>query len=112
MTRFYGAIGYGNAIENPSGSGIWVDDIVEYSYYGDVVRNIRRLEPGENLNDNISVQNSISVVADSYAEQNFFAIRYIEWNGFKWTVTSVEVRPPRLILSLGEPYNGPVPEVV
>lgn len=109
MTRFYGAIGYGNAIESPSGSGIWVDDIVEYPYYGDVVRNTRKLEPGENLNSNITVQNSISIVADAYANEHFHNIRYIVWAGTKWTVTDVTVSAPRLILSLGEPYNGPTP---
>lgn len=112
MARFFGVIGYGTAVETPSGSGIWVDDIVEYSYYGDVVRNIGRLEEGENLNNNIKVQNSISVVADSFIEENFLSIRYIEWLGSKWTVSSIEVKPPRLVLSLGDPYNGPIPEEV
>ena len=112
MTRFSGVVGYGSTIEEPSGSGIWVDDIVEYSYFGDVVRDTRKLEPGEHLNSEISVQNSISIVADAYANQHFFNIRYVELYGKKWTVTSVEVRSPRLILSIGEPYNGPVPEVV
>lgn len=109
MTRFNGVVGYGVTIEEPPGSGIWVDDIVEYSYFGDVVRNTRKLEPGENLNSNISVQNSISIVADAYATMHFFNIRYVEWAGIKWTVTSVEVHHPRLVLSIGDPYNGEVP---
>jgi len=107
MTKFYGVIGYGETIENPPGSGIWVDKITEFSYYGDVIRNVRRLDKGEGLNDDISVQNSISVVADEYAVKHFFAIRYIRWEGVLWTVPSVEVRAPRLILSLGSVYNGP-----
>jgi len=109
MTRFYGVIGYGNSIEKPPGSGIWVDDIVEYSYFGDVVRNTRKLESGESLNDNIVVQNSISILADQYAEEHFFDIRYVEWEGSLWTVSSVEVKRPRLIFSLGKIYNGPRP---
>jgi hypothetical protein len=107
MARFYGAIGYGNSVEDPPNSGIWVDQITEYSYYGDVVRNLRRLEDGEGLNNDISVGNSISVVADQYAVEHFHSIRYIRWAGTLWTVTSVEVRSPRLILSLGSVYNGP-----
>lgn len=105
MAKFYGAIGYGENEE--IAPGIWVDHIVEFNYYGDVLRNTRRLEPGENLNDNLSVNNSISIVADAYANEHFFAIRYIKWAGTFWTVTDVEVQRPRLLLRLGGVYNGP-----
>lgn len=106
-TKFYDVVGYGQSVENPPDSGVWEDQITEYSYYGDVIRNSRRLEPGENLNPNISVGNSISIVADEYAIEHFFAIRYIRWAGALWTVTNVEVKSPRLVLSLGSVYNGP-----
>lgn len=107
MARFFGRIGYGGTVENAP--GIWVDVITERLYYGDVIRNARNLREGENLNVDLSVQNSISIVADAYANNNFFAIRYVEWAGTLWTVTSVEVQSPRLLLRLGEVYNGPTP---
>lgn len=107
MAKFYGEIGYGQSVESPSGSGVFVDEITEVSYYGDVIRNTRKLESGEQLNDDISVGNSISILADQYADEHFFAIRYIRWAGALWTVTNVEVRSPRLILALGSVYNGP-----
>jgi hypothetical protein len=112
MARFSGEIGYGESLENPTDSGIWVDTITERVYYGDVIRNTRKLEPGESLNPNISVGNSISVVADQYAIDHFFAIRYVRWAGVCWTVTNVEVQHPRLILSLGDVYNGPLPQTL
>lgn len=107
MARFFGRIGYGETVETTP--GVWVDNIVEYSYYGDVVRNSRELRQGEYLNEDLSVQNSISIVADEYAEEHFFAIRYVEWAGSLWTISSVEVQRPRLLLRLGEVYNGPTP---
>jgi hypothetical protein len=110
MARFFGEIGYGESVEFPTGSGVWKDVITEKPYYGDVLRNTRRLEDSESLNFNISVGNSISVIADQYANEYFHAIRYIRWAGVLWTVTSVEVRAPRLILDLGEVYNGPTLE--
>ena len=85
--------------------------IVERLYFGDVVRNQRNLREGENLNPDLSVQNSISIVADAYANEHFFAIRYVEWAGALWTVSSVEVQSPRLLLRLGEVYNGPTPGI-
>lgn len=109
MAKFYGRVGYGSTVE--AEPGVWVDDIIERLYYGDVIRNARNLNPGENLNADLSVQNSISIVADAYANDHFFAIRYVEWAGTLWTVSSVEVQSPRLLLRLGEVYNGPTPAV-
>lgn len=105
MTKFYGKIGYGETQQ--SVPGVYVDTITEMPYYGDVVRNTRQLHEGEHLNKDLSVSNSISVVADAYANEHFFAIRYVEWAGTLWTVSDVEVQSPRLLLRLGEVYNGP-----
>lgn len=109
MARFFGEVGYGEAVETPVGSGVWVDNITELPYYGDVVRNTRKLESGDSLNNDITVSNSISIVADEYATKHFFKVKYVRWEGVLWTVQSVEVREPRLILSLGSVYNGPTP---
>ena len=106
MARFFGRVGYAIAPVE-SAPGVWVQGIVERGYYGDVVQNVRRLQEGPSVNPDISVQNSISIVADAYANEHFFAIRYVEWAGVLWTVTTVEVQRPRLLLRLGEVYNGP-----
>lgn len=105
MAKFFGKVGYGTSEE--TAPGVWTDVIVEKNYYGDVVRNSRKLVPGEHLNDDISVGNSISIVADAYANDHFFAIRYLEWAGTLWTVENVDVQSPRLLLRLGGVYNGP-----
>lgn len=105
MARFSGEIGYGESVE--SSPGVWEDVIVEKSYFGDVIRNTRKLQDGSKVNDDISVQNSISIVADAYAGEHFFAIRYIRWAGALWRVSDVEVQSPRLLLRLGSKYNGP-----
>lgn len=109
MARFYDKVGYGETVEDPVGSGVWVDQITEFPYFGDVVRNARQLDDAEKLNDDISVNNSISIVADEYAIEHFFLIKYVRWNGVLWTVTTVEVQRPRLILRLGSVYNGSTP---
>ena len=107
MTRFYGKVGYGETVETSPGSGIWEDTIVEYSYYGDVVRDTRNVSDADKINDDITIGNSISVVADAYAYEHFFKMRYIEWMGQLWKVSEVEVQRPRLLLRLGGVYNGP-----
>lgn len=109
MAKFHGKVGYGEPVEDPPGSGVHIDQITEFPYKGDVIRNSRNLGPGEGVNSDISVGNSISIVADAYAVEHFMKIKYVEWAGVLWTVTDVEVQRPRLLLSLGSVYNGPTP---
>lgn len=107
MAKFYGPIGYG--VQQEIRPGYFDEVITERNAYGDVVRNTRRLEEGAKVNLDISVGNSISIVADAYVNEHFFAMRYIKWAGVNWVVSNVEVDPdrPRLILRLGGVYNGP-----
>lgn len=105
MAKFYGEVGYIETVE--TAPSVWEEVISTRKYYGDVMKNVKRFEKGEGLNDNLDVSNTISIVADAYAEQHFFAIRYVEWMGAKWKVNSVDVQRPRLVLSLGGVYNGP-----
>lgn len=103
MGRFYGAIGYAETTD--VGHGKWKEVITERNYTGDVIKNTRRLQAGEDVNDDVVINNLISVMADAYAYQNFHAIRYVSWMGVLWKVTNVEVQRPRLILTLGGVYN-------
>ena len=104
MAKYYGSVGYEDTVENDS--GIFEEMITEREYYGDVVRNNRRLENSGEINDSINVTNQISIVADPYAVQNFWKIRYATFMGQKWKVKEVTVEFPRLILTLGGLYNG------
>jgi hypothetical protein len=109
MARFRGSVGY--ATDQETAPGVWREVITEKSYFGDVLVNARRLVPAspETLNDNLAVENSISIVADAYAVENFSAMRYVNWNGSNWTITSVKVLRPRLILTIGDLWNGDTP---
>lgn len=99
MAKFYGAIGFAEIDE--SVPGVHNEKIVERNYYGDLLRNTRRLESTSQLNDNLNIANEISIVADPYANDHFYAMRYVEFMGARWKVTNVEVKPPRLILTVG-----------
>ena len=104
MAKYYGSVGYEDTVETDS--GIFKETITERQYYGDVVRNNRRLENSGEINDSINVTNQISIVADPYAMQNFWKIRFATFMGQKWKVKDVNVEFPRLILTLGGLYNG------
>lgn len=103
MARWFGKIGFGATVETKP--GVWDEQIVERSYYGDLLRNSRRLQTSDKVNDDLNISNEISIVADPYANENFHAIRYASFMGSKWKVTDVEVQYPRLILTLGGLWN-------
>jgi hypothetical protein len=106
--RFSGTVGYATSTETVP--GVWMDVITERSYFGDVIRDSRRLDQSSltppALNDNIALGNSFSILADPYAYDNFKKMRYVRWNGDTWTITNVEVKRPRLILTVGDLWNG------
>lgn len=108
MARFYGRVGYGETVE--TAPGVSEDLIHERLHYGDVVRNTLRFKEGPSVNNDFSASNSISIVADAYANEHIFAMRYVEWAGALWIISDVQVQSPRLLLSLGGVYNGPKPE--
>lgn len=104
MAKYYGVIGYAETVE--TSPDVWVEQIVEREYYGDVLRNTRRLQSADQVNDNVTINNQISVISDPYAYQNFHKIRYVTWMGTKWKVSNVEVQFPRLVLDIGGEYHG------
>lgn len=104
MAKWCGVIGFAEVREKAP--GVWVEEIVERTYCGDMIKNIRRLQTTSQLNDDVTISNSISIVADPYANENFHSMRYAEFMGTKWKVSSADVEYPRLILALGGVYNG------
>lgn len=103
MNRWFGKIGFNDEIE--ISPGIW-SGINERMYYGEVISNNRNLQISDSVNGTISVTAKISIVSDPYAYDHFHLMKYIEFMGTNWTITSVEVQSPRLILTLGGEYNG------
>ncbi len=104
MAKFHGKLGYG--ISGETKPGVWVDQIIEKDIVGDFIKNTRQLENSGGVNDNININNSISIVADPYVTENFHLIKYVKFMGTAWKVKIAEVQYPRIILTLGGEYNG------
>lgn len=103
MGKWYDAIGFETMVETEP--GLWEEQIEEHMYYGEVTRNSRRLQSADKINDDINISNQISIVADPFAVDNIYAMRYAKFMGTKWKVTDIEVQYPRLLLTLGGLYN-------
>ena len=104
MAKWYGKIGYAITVETEP--GLWEEQIIESSYYGDVTTDRRKRQNSGGVNDDINLSNVISIIADPFANQNCSHMVYIEFMGTKWKITDVEVQFPRLILTIGGVYNG------
>lgn len=104
MAKFYGKVGYG--ISKETAPGVWVDEIVERPYYGELIRDTRQMQMSDKVIDDINIANEISILSDPFARANFQYMRYVEFMGGKWKVTTIEVQFPRLILRIGGLYNG------
>lgn len=107
MAKFYGAIGY--ALLEESTPGVWIDVIIEKNYRGDIILDQRRMQSSENVNDNVNIDNSISIIADAYAYEHIGFIKYIVWNKVAWRIQSFNINRPRIVIQIGGVYNGERP---
>lgn len=104
MAKFYGPIGYGNSVE--TSPGVWNVEYTELPYSGDFIRNTSKLQIGVDVNFDNNISTEISIVSDPYAMENYRSMKYVTYMGTKWSIRSVEIQYPRLILTIGGVYNG------
>lgn len=106
MARYAGVIGFSNSVETPVGSGVWRKSVTEREYRGSLTRIGQTFNDESSVNGEVAPATTISVVADSYAIGHFLEIKYVVWAGEKWTVSQVQFVKPRLIITLGDVFNG------
>ena len=103
MGKWFGKVGY--AVTEETEPGLWEEVITEREYYGDAFNERWKRQRGD-VNDDITVSQTISIVADPFAYQHCSNIIYVEYMGDKWKVSDVEHAYPRLKLIMGGVYNG------
>ena len=99
MAKFAGVIGYAETVE--TAPGVYEEKIAERHHFGDWIRNTRRLQPTDQLNDDINISNELSIIANPYAMDHLHMMKYVKYLGAAWKITNIELRYPRLILTLG-----------
>ncbi len=105
MAKFHGNIGFTEQYQ--SKPGVFTERIIEREYYGNTLESrFNANTTSDKVNDDLVINNKISVVANDYAFRNFHFMKYIVYMGVKWEIKSVEVQYPRLILSIGGVYNA------
>lgn len=101
--RYSGVIGLAETSETVP--GVWTPTITEKKVFGDVLQQSRRYDSGQQINEDLHLQNRLSVVYDSELLEKFTTAKYITWNSSKWKISSIEIQQPRLVISLGGLYN-------
>lgn len=104
MAKVRVVIGYVKSKE--TSPGVWTDKVTKRTRRGELVRNMSNWQAGASANDDLKLNNQISIVADPYDQQNFSDIKFVEFKGTEWKIACVEVKYPRLLLTLGGVYNG------
>lgn len=104
MAKYHGMIGFAEQTE--TSPGVWTEDITEHEYSGDLLRFNRRTQGSGKVNDDMTINNQISIIADAYLNENLYAIRYVTFMGGKWKIESVDGEYPRMIFTLGGLYHG------
>lgn len=108
MSKWFGTIGFSLPTREIE-PGVWNDPIEEHPCYGDMTSDRRRRQNSGEINDNLNLLNTLSIIADPYALSNYQYIAYATIMGAKWKVTDVEIQYPRLILTIGGVWNGNSP---
>lgn len=111
MARFSGTVGFLKTKETDPKNhpGVWTEVLAERRYFGDVLSSSRRWDQNgsASLNDNLTINNRISIVADRFAKENLGAMKFVRWFGDTWEITNVELQYPRIILTIGGQYHEP-----
>ena len=106
MAKWFGKVGYSETVE--TAPGVWTPQDTIQEYTGDILRHTTRWADNSNsTNDNLRISTQISFIADPFAINKCHTIKWVEFMGAKWGVDNVDpTQLPRLILTLGEAYNG------
>lgn len=109
MAKFVGTIGFLVTEEKEPGLNVPVPK--EFPYRGDLLRNnVKREGNSDSINDNINISNQISIVANLYAKDHIYEMKYLKFQmprlGGVWKITNAEVQEPRIVLTLGGVYSG------
>jgi hypothetical protein len=114
MAKFYGTIGYSVTkeimVDDGSGSevgtGKWVDEVIEKLYTGDVIKPAYKWRSTDNINPDVVVSDTISIIADGFMLSNTHSMKYVRWRDACWSIVGVDIERPRVLITLGGLFSG------
>lgn len=104
MAKFYEIVGFVGTSE--TSPGVWTNSYTDRYYFGDIIKNYRKYRQDSDVNDDVVLDMTISIIADDFALSNLQTMTYIKWMGSKWKIINVSVERPRIVLTIGGVFNG------
>lgn len=104
--KFSGKLGFISTVESEDRPGVWETQKCEHACRGNIIRGTFNVRNSSDINDNITLNNTLSIVADKFILDNYSRMAYVEMLGAKWKITSAELQHPRITLTIGGIYNG------
>lgn len=104
MAKYAGLVGY--VTHEEITPGVWSPVDNSKRMRGDIIRQSSMNQNGDKVNSDITLAHRVSLIGDAYAFQYYHGIKWIEIDGQKWEVGSVEIQRPRIIVTLGGVWNG------
>jgi hypothetical protein len=104
MARFAGSVGYVTQEEHVP--GVWSPVETIKMMKGDVIRLSSTYQDNGKVNSDMSLSHRVSLIGDAYAFENYFKLKWINFNGLKVEISAIEMQRPRIIVTLGGVWNG------
>lgn len=104
MARYAGLVGYVTQVETYP--GVWSSIEESILMKGNILRQNSHNREREKVNDDVTLSHRVSLIGDAYSLRNYYNIKWIEIDGAKWKVQSVEYIRPRITVGLGGLWNG------
>lgn len=104
MAKYSGLVGY--VTQGETTPGVWSSIENPVPMRGDLIRASLSRQNDSKVNSDVSLNHRVSLIGDAYAFQQYYNIRWIELDGLRWEVNSVELQRPRIIVTIGGPWNA------
>lgn len=110
MAKYSGMLGVVSDSEETT-PGIWESPSVkEIKATGDLLSYRKEFSVrDDSTNDDVLVNNQVSVVMSKEVFDNLSNLRYLTMNGSRYKITSFDIQRPRIVLTIGGLWNGIVP---
>lgn len=102
MAKYHGKLGF--VLTEQTSPGTWTPRTEIREVTGDVLQRTVRENDSQSINPNVTFDQQISIVYDSFMTQHMFVLEWIEWFGKRWKISKIDIRPPRMNITIGSEW--------
>lgn len=100
--KYHGKLGF--VLTEQTSPGTWTPRTEIREVTGDVLQRTIRESDAQTINPDVTFDQQISFLYDSFMTQNMFVMEWIEWMGKRFKISKIDIRPPRMIVTMGKEW--------